>query len=180
MTRVKKKFLPKKIEEASINIKVEKGRISIAGRDYHTSHAYLKGCDRASIEIYRDSIGLNALFDRLPEISEENGAIIVYDKNYVDEKIINDTFKKINKEKEKIKAVLIPLKLRIWGDKDSVQIFIDDNLKIRSEKAVITVNAKSIINFITWPFPAVWVYVERANLDICQDKNAVKIKITGL
>ncbi len=177
---MKNKFLPKKIEEASINVKVEKGRISVAGRDYHTSHAYLKGCDRASIEIYREIIGLNAWFDRLPEIREENGAIVVYDKSYVDEKIINDTFKKINREKERIKAVLIPLKLRIWGDKDSVQIFIDDDLDIRSEKAVIIVNAKSTINFITWPFPAAWVYVGRAKLDIYQDKDAVKIKITGL
>ncbi len=177
---MKKKFLPEKIEEASINVKVENGRISVAGRDYHISHAYLRGCDRAFIEICRDSLGLNAWFDQLPVIREENEAIIVYDKNYVDEKIINDTFKKINKEKKRVKAVLIPLKLRIWGDKDSVQIFIDDNLNIRSEKVVITVNAKSIINFITWPFPAVWVYVERANLDVCQDKNAVKIKITSL
>ncbi len=177
---MKKKFLPKKIEEASINVKVEKGRISVAGRDYHVSHAYLKGCDRASIEIYRDNIGLDAWFNRLPEVLEENGVIIVYDKDYVDKKIINDTFKKINKEKGKIKAVLIPLKLRIWGDKDSVQIFIDDDLDLRIEKAVITINVKSTINFITWPFPAVWVYVERANLDISQDKNAAKIKITDL
>jgi len=177
---VKKKFLSKKIEEASINVRVEKGRISVAGRDYHTSHAYLRGCDRALIEIYRDSLGLNAWFDKLPVIREENGTIVVYDKNFVDEKIINDTFKKINKEKDRVKAVLIPLKLRIWGDKDGVQIFIDDNLNIRSERAVITVNVKSIINLITWPFPAVWVYVERANLDIFQDKNTMKIKITSL
>ncbi len=177
---MKKRFLPKKIEEASVNVRVVKGRISVAGRDYHTSHAYLKGCDRASIEIYHDNIDLSAWFDKLPEIREENEAIIVYDKNYVDEKIISDTFKKINKEKEKIKAVIIPLKLRIWGDKDGVQIFINDSLNIRSEKAVITVKTKSVINFITWPFPAIWVYVDRANLDICQDKNAVKIKITGL
>ena len=177
---MKKKFLSRKIEEASVNVRVEKGRINIAGRDYHSSHAFLKGCDKASIIVDHDNLVLNAWFEKLPELREEDGAIVVYDRDYSGERIVNDTFEKITRNNDKIEAVLMPLKLRIWGDKSGVQVFINDNIDLRSEKAEVTVNTKSTINFITWPFPAVWIYVERADLIVKQDKQVIKITIKAM
>ncbi|NPA98002.1 MAG: hypothetical protein GXO43_01350 [Crenarchaeota archaeon] len=177
---MKKKFLSRKVEEASVNVRVEKGRISIAGRDYHSSHAFLKGCDKASIIVDHDNLVLDALFNRLPELREEDGAIVVYDREYSGEGLVNDTFEKITRRENMVEAVLIPLKLRVWGDKDGVQVFINDQMDLRSKRAEISVDTKSTINFITWPFPAVWIYVERADLVVKQDNGVLKITIKGM